>query len=352
MIVCQHDTAVVVLSYNGKQLHHDFFPELIAESKGKYDIVLIDNASTDDTLAYVQAHFPEVKTLHLPVNKGFSNGYYEGLKLIQAKYYILLSADFEISPGWHTPLFKLMESDTSIAACQPKIKYYRDKTKFEYAGAGGGFMDKWGYMFCRGRIFFTIETDTHQYDDTIEVFWASGGCFVVRAALYHELGGLDCDLYAHMEEIDLCWRFINNGHRIAYCGASTVYHIGGSVISYGSPQKIFYNYRNSLVLLTKNLPSGKLLRLLPFRLVLDGIAGIRALAKGNIAETWAIVRAHFSYYTHFLFWVKKRRQHNKKKFDAIKNYQAIYQKSIVIDYFARGKKLFSDLNFPIKKIGD
>jgi GT2 family glycosyltransferase len=207
-------------------------------------------------------------------------------------------------------------------------------------------------MFCRGRIFFTIEEDTHQYDDTIEVFWASGGCFVVRAELYHQLGGLDCDLYAHMEEIDLCWRFINNGHRIAYCGASTVYHIGGSVISYGSPQKIFYNYRNSLVLLTKNLPSGKLLRLLPFRLILDGVAGLRAIAKGNFAETWAIIRAHFSYYAHFLFWVKKRRQHNKQKFDAIKNYDAIYQKSIVIDYFARGKKIFSELNFNTKKIGD
>jgi GT2 family glycosyltransferase len=350
MIVCQHDTAVVVLSYNGKHLHKDFFPELIAESKGKYDIVLVDNASTDDTLQYVQQNFPEVKTLHIAVNKGFSNGYYEGLKLIKAKYYILLSADFEISPNWHAPLFNLMEANPNIAACQPKIKYYRDKTLFEYAGAGGGFMDKWGYMFCRGRIFFTIEEDKKQYEDTIEVFWASGGCFVVRADLYHEVGGLDCDLYAHMEEIDLCWRFINNGFKIAYCGASTVYHIGGSVISYGSPQKIFYNYRNSLVLLTKNLPSLKLIQLLPFRLLLDGVAGFRAILKGDFKETWAIVRAHWSYFTHIMFWVKKRRINNKQKFDAIANCKAVYPKSIIVDYFGRKKKVFTDLNFDVKEI--
>ncbi len=345
MIVCQHDTAVVVLSYNGKDLHRDFFPELIAEGQGKYDVVLVDNASTNDTLAYVQENFPTVKTVHIPVNNGFANGYWAGLQQIKAKYYILLSADFEISPNWFTPLFTLMESDKSIAACQPKIKFFKDKKMFEYAGAGGGFMDKWGYLFCRGRIFFTMEEDQQQYNDTIQTFWASGGCMVVRAEVYHALGGLDNDLYAHMEEVDLCWRMINHGHKIAYCGASTVYHIGGSVISYGSPAKVYYNYRNSLVLLTKNLPLTRWLWLFPLRLVLDGIAGIRALCVGNFGEVGAILKAHFHFYGKIGYWWRKRKTANPQKFDAIKHYPAIYPKSIVWQYFAKGKKLFTQLGW-------
>ena len=205
MIVCKHDTAVVVLSYNGQDLHKLFFPLLVAESEGCYDVVLVDNASTDDTAAYVAKHFPQVAIVSISVNKGFANGYYLGLQQIKAQYYVLLCADFEITPRWFQPLHILMQEHVDIAACQPKIKYYKEKNKFEYAGAGGGFIDKWGYLFCRGRIFFTLEEDKGQYDDTIEVFWASGGCMFVRSHVYHQLGGLDSDLYAHMEEVDLCW---------------------------------------------------------------------------------------------------------------------------------------------------
>jgi GT2 family glycosyltransferase len=351
MILCEQDTAVVVLSYNGKDLHKDFFAELISESTGQYDVVLVDNASTDDTLQYVQANFPTVKTIRLETNKGFANGYYEGLLQIQAKYYILLSADFEVSPKWFQPLFTLMETKPEIGACQPKIKYYRDKKMFEYAGAGGGFVDKWGYLFCRGRIFFSLEEDKNQYDDTIEVFWAGGGCMMVRAELYHRLGGLDRDLYAHMEEVDLCWRIINAGSKIAYCGASTVYHIGGSVISYGSPAKIYYNYRNSLILLTKNLPLARWLWLFPLRLVLDGVAGIRALANRDWKEIQMILKAHFHFYAKFGYWWKKRKQANPTSYDAMKNNNGVYKKSIVIDYFANKKKLFTDLEMKINKIG-
>lgn len=342
MIHCQTDTAVVVLSYNGKALHELFFPELIKESVGRYDVVLIDNASTDDTAHYVASHFPEVKIVTINVNKGFANGYALGLKEIQAKYYVLLSADFEITQNWFAPLHTLMEHDLSIAACQPKIKFYKDKSMFEYAGAGGGFIDKWGYLFCRGRIFFTLEKDNGQYDDTIETFWAGGGCMFVRADLYHNLGGLDADLYAHMEEVDLCWRMKNAGHRIVYCGASTVYHIGGSVISYGSPQKIFYNYRNSLVLLLKNLPFSKLCWLLPFRLLLDGVSGLRALIKGDFKEVKAIIEAHWSFFFTLRKWFAKRQfsqaivnQPNRK---------GIYYKSIIVAYFIEKKKQFSDLD--------
>lgn len=342
MIVCQQDTAVVVLSYNGKELHRLFFPLLLAEAKGRYDVILVDNACTDDTVDFVKANFPEVNIVTIAINRGFSNGYYLGLKEIKAKYYVLLSADFEVTPGWFQPLHQLMETHPLVGACQPKIKYYKDKSKFEYAGAGGGFMDKWGYLFCRGRIFFTLEEDHGQYDNSIETFWASGGCMFVRADLYHQLGGLDKELYAHMEEVDLCWRMKNAGYRIAYCGSSTVYHVGGSVISYGSPQKIFYNYRNSLVLLLKNLPASKLWWLLPFRLVLDGVSGLRAMLNGDWKEVRAILKAHGSFYRHFGHWWSKRKV--SQKLVTSPNLQAIYSGSIIWAYFIAKKKYYTELD--------
>lgn len=341
MIHCQTDTAVVVLSYNGRDLHKLFFPDLLQESKGQYDVILVDNASTDGTGDYVTTNFPEVKLVTIKVNKGFANGYYEGLQQIKAKYYVMLSADFEITPGWFQPLHQLMESNPKVGACQPKIKYYKEKEKFEYAGAGGGFMDKWGYLFCRGRIFFTLEEDCGQYDNTIETFWASGGCMFLRADVYHEVGELDCDLYAHMEEVDLCWRMKNAGYKIAYCGASTVYHIGGSVISYGSPQKIFYNYRNSLILLLKNLPLGKLIWLMPFRLILDGVSGFRAVLKGDFKEVKAIVLAHWSFFLSCGKWLKKRTF--AQKLVSNPNLHGIYRRSIIVDYFIRKKTVYTDL---------
>jgi len=203
-------------------------------------------------------------------------------------------------------------------------------------------MDKWGYLFCRGRIFFTLEEDFGQYDNTIETFWASGGCMFVRADVYHQLGGLDKDLYAHMEEVDLCWRMKNAGYRIAYCGASTVYHIGGSVISYGSPQKIFYNYRNSLVLLLKNLPLSTLCWLFPWRLILDGVSGLRAFVKGDFNEVGAILKAHWSFYTHFPQWYAKRKI--STSLITTPTMRAIYPKSIIWQYFVKKKKTFTDLD--------
>lgn len=348
MIVCRQDTAVVVLSYNGKDLHQLFFPLLLAESAGKYDVVLVDNACTDNTADFVAKHFPEVQIVRLTVNKGFANGYYEGLMQISAKYYVLLSADFEVTNGWFEPLHALMHKHKDLAACQPKIKYYKDKKMFEYAGAGGGFIDKWGYLFCRGRIFFTLEEDKGQYDNSTEVFWAGGGCMFVRADVYHEMGGLDADLYAHMEEVDLCWRMKNAGYRIGYCGSSTVYHIGGSVISYGSPQKIFYNYRNSLVLLLKNLPAGKLLWILPFRMILDGVSGWRCLLKGEFVELKTIVQAHWSFILSFGKWYKKR-QVSKKQIRH-KNEFGMYENSIIVDYFLKKKTKYSDLGFAEKEL--
>ncbi len=343
MIVCQQDTAVVILSYNGTKWHELFLPLIVSEAHTGYDVVLADNASTDSTLQYVQENFPTVKTLRIEENHGFANGYYEALRQIQAKYYILLSADFEVTQGWFPPLHRAMERDAMLAACQPKIRYYRERDKFEYAGAGGGFMDKYGYLFCRGRIFFDIEKDLGQYDDSIEVFWASGGCFMVRADLYHKAGGLDADLYAHMEEVDLCWRLKNSGYKIGYVGASTVYHVGGSVISYGSTQKLYYNFRNNLILLIKNEKGHKMVWLFPLRLVLDGVAGLRLLLTGNFKQTATIVKAHFHCYREMGKWLARRKAN--KAMITTRNEEGIYRRSIVWDYFLLRKKVFSKLGW-------
>jgi hypothetical protein len=296
----------------------------------------------------LQEQYPSVKTLHIDINRGFANGYSEALKQIQAKYYILLSSDFEVTEGWFPPLRKAMDKYPGMAACQPKIRYWRERELFEYAGAGGGFMDKYGYLFCRGRIFFDIEKDTHQYDNDIEVFWASGGCLMVDAELYHKVGGLDPEFYAHMEEVDLCWRLKNAGYKIGYIGGSTVFHVGGSVISYGSPQKLYYNFRNNLILLLKNERSRKLIWLFPFRLMLDGVAGIRLLFSGKPKETATIIKAHFHFYGSIGKWLKGRRQN--RQFISKRNTAGIYPHSIVWNYFISGKKLFPQLNWKPKDL--
>lgn len=348
MIVSAHDTAVVVLSYNGKSWHEKFLPGIVAEAEGQYDVVLADNASTDDTLQYVRENFPSVKTLTIARNRGFSNGYCEALKRIEAKYYILLSSDFEVTPGWFAPLEEAMQRYPGLAACQPKIRYWRDREMFEYAGAAGGFIDRWGYLFCRGRLFADLEKDKGQYDDDIEVFWASGGCLMVRADLYHKVGGLDDDLYAHMEEVDLCWRLKNAGYRIGAIGGSTVFHVGGSVISYGSPQKLYYNFRNNLVLLLKNERAGKLLWFLPLRLLLDGVAAFHYLLKGQFKSFATIAKAHFHFYGSLGMWLRKRR--DAKKHRTHRNRCGIYPGSIVWQYFALRRRKFPQLKWEAKRL--
>lgn len=348
MIACTKDTAVVILSYNGKKWHELFLPLIVAEAYTGYEVIVVDNASTDDTLSYVQENFPSVKTLQIAINRGFANGYYEALKQIRAKYYVLLSADFEVTQGWFPPLINAMQRYTGLAACQPKVRYWREREYFEYAGAGGGFMDKWGYLFCRGRIFNDLEKDEGQYNDDIEVFWASGGCFMVKADLYHKMGGLDPDLYAHMEEVDLCWRLKNAGYKIGYIGQSTVYHVGGSVISYGSPQKLYYNFRNSLILLLKNEKATRLLWLFPLRLVLDGIAGLQMMAGGKFKEMATIVKAHFHFYGSLGKWLGRRKA--AQKLVTHRDKSGIYPRSIIWQYFALRKKQFSKLKWEPKRL--
>ncbi len=347
-VICAQETAVVILSYNGRKWHELFLPLIVAEAASGYDVVIIDNASTDDTLQWVNQNYPTVKTLQIGVNKGFANGYAEGLREIQAKYYILLSADFEVTEDWFPPLLGAMQQTPGLAACQPKIRYWKEREKFEYAGAGGAFKDNLGYLFCRGRIFNDLETDNGQYNDNIEVFWASGGCLMVRADLYHSLGGLDADLYAHMEEVDLCWRMKNAGYRIGYIGGSTVFHVGGSVISYGSPQKLYYNYRNSLILLLKNERAGRLFWLIPIRLILDGISALQLLAGGNFRGVATIFKAHMHFYGSFGKWLRHRR--SAQQFTAQRNEEGIYPHSIIWQYFALGKKTFPKLKWAPKRL--
>lgn len=343
MIVTKKDTAVVILSYNSTKWLDMFLPKIIEQAESGYEVVVVDHASTDGTLDFLARRFPEVHALRLEENHGFAWGYAQGLERIKAKYYVLLSADFEVTDQWFPPLHKAMEGNLHMAACQPKVRYFKDRNYFEYAGAAGGYMDAWGYLFCRGRMFDKLERDEGQYDDAREVFWASGGCFVVRSEAYHAIGGLDPDLVSHMEEVDLCWRLKNAGHAIGYVPESVVFHVGGSVITYGSPQKTFYNFRNNLLLLLKNEAGGKLFWLLPFRLTLDGIAGLQFLAQGKPANTMAIIRAHFSFYACSGKWWKKRKA-AKALWTDRKNKNGLYKKSVLVQFFFKGRKKFSDLS--------
>lgn len=335
------DTAVVILSYNGRQLHKQYLPLIVSESIGRYDVILIDNASTDGTGQYVRENFPDIHLISLPENLGFTGGYMAGIQQIDSKYIVLLSADFEVTPSWFEPLHSLMENDTNIAACQPKVRYIKEREKFEYAGAAGGFIDTLGYPFCRGRIFFTLEEDQGQYDSTMECFWASGGCFFTRTALFKEFGGFDLNFFAHMEEIDLCWRYKNAGYKIMACGDSTVFHLGGSVISYGSPQKIYRNYRNGLIMMMKNMTRTELIFKLPLRIALDIIAAYKALFTGNAKEFGAIAKAHLHVFIGFGKWLNSRS--DASKHIKHRNTKGIYKRSIVWDYFAFGCKTFDRL---------
>lgn len=343
MIVCESLTAVVILSYNSVDWHKLFLPKIVEQCASGYDVVVVDHASPDNTAEFIQANFPTVKLISLKQNLGFAGGYAAALEQIQAKYFILLSSDFEVTDNWYPPMVAAMEGNPKLGALQPKVRYWKDRKLFEYAGAAGGFMDKWGYMFCRGRIFDALEEDKGQYDSNIKVFWASGGCLMVRSEAYFEVGGLDTALFAHMEEIDLCWRLQNYGYIIAAIGGATVFHVGGSVISYGSPQKTFYNYRNNLAILVKNERASKLLWLLPWRLVLDGVSCLPFLKEGKFKNIWAVLRAHFSFYATFFYWKKQRTAARKHAANA--DVKGIYQNSIILNYFLQKKSKFSQLDF-------
>ena len=335
--------AVVILNWNGTKLLQQFLPSVIEFSQvDSAEIIVADNGSTDDSISMLKNDFAEVKILDLQQNFGFARGYNEALKQIEADYFVILNSDVEVSSGWLEAPIQLMEMDHSIAAVQPKILSYHQKTHFEYAGAAGGFIDKFGYPFCRGRIFNEVEADLGQYNDSTEIFWATGACMFVRARLFHEVGGFDANFWAHMEEIDLCWRLKNRGYRIVYTAESTVCHVGGGTLSYDNPQKLFLNFRNNLWLLYKNLPSNQLLYILILRMLLDGVAAFKLLAEFNFNGFLSILKAHTSFYLSLPSLRRKRRLAGQ--FGRIQQLSGKLPKSIVFQFYIRKKKRFSEIS--------
>ena len=305
-------TAVVVLNWNGKAWLEKFLPNLVNHSQVA-TVFVADNASTDDSVDYVKINFPTVKIIVNASNGGYAKGYNDVLKQIDAEYFVLINSDIEVTAGWLSPIISLMDSDKQIASCQPKILNYNSKTKFEYAGASGGFIDNLGYPFCRGRIFDDLEQDKGQYNDAVEVFWATGACLFVRSTHFWELGGLDEDFFAHQEEIDLCWRLKNKGYKIMVQPKSVVYHVGGGTLNTGSPFKTHLNFRNNLFMLFKNLPISYLFTTIPMRLVLDGVAALTFLNKEKgLEHVLAIAKAHFSFYFAIPNLIAKRQKISQK----------------------------------------
>lgn len=326
--------AVVILNWNGRGLLQKFLPSVLNFSASA-DIYLADNNSTDDSVSWVQQNFSQVKIIQLPENKGFAGGYNEALQQIHADVYCLLNSDVEVTENWLFPIQEIFSENEKVVVVQPKIRSLVQKDFFEYAGAAGGFLDKIGYPFCRGRIFDFLEKDCGQYNQQTPIFWASGACFFIRSEVFHKLSGFDEDFFAHQEEIDLCWRVHQQGKEVVYSPQSIVYHWGGATLPVENPLKIYLNFRNGLFLLLKNLPKNQLFPIIFSRLILDGLAGIYFLLKGKIRFTIAIIKAHFSFYKNFKKFYKKRTQ------TSFENYYQI--KSVIFEHFIRKKKTFSEM---------
>lgn len=332
------DTAVVILNWNGLPMLQAYLPTLVARTQdpGAF-IVVADNGSTDGSLDWLQANWPDIRTLRFDKNYGFTGGYNRALREIDADYYVLLNSDVEVSEGWLAPLVGFLEEHPEVGICQPKILSMADRGRFEYAGAAGGFIDRYGYPFCRGRILSHLESDTGQYDEAAECFWATGACMVVRSALYHHLGGLDELFFAHMEEIDFCWRAKLLGYQVWCVPASTVWHVGGGTLPNNSPKKLYFNYRNNLLMLYKNLPERVRWSRIFIRMCLDGASAAIYLLSGKWPFFKAVWRAHRDYR-------RMRRDEDPSPFEEERNNIGLYDGSIVLKFFLSGRKLrWSDI---------
>lgn len=326
--------AIVILNWNGKDLLEQFLPSVSAHSANA-TIYVADNASTDTSVLFIKQNFPNIKIIQNSENGGYAKGYNDALKYVEEDIYCLLNSDVEVTENWLAPILDVFKNNPETAIIQPKIRDYKNKESFEYAGAAGGFIDKYGYPYCRGRIFNTIEKDLGQYNDTTNIFWASGACFFVRKAVFESLNGFDESFFAHMEEIDFCWRAFNLGFQTTYIGTSTVYHVGGATLQNTDPKKTYLNFRNSLFALIKNA-GGNTFLIVATRMILDGLAGLKFLFELNPLHTLAIIKAHASFYAHLPQLLKQR-----KKLNQGKDY---YQKtSIVYAYFVNKHKTFNSL---------
>ena len=332
------NTAVVILNWNGIKWIQKFLPTII-EKSNEANIYIADNASSDESVDFVNNNYPSVKIIQNSSNEGYAKGYNDALKKLDENYYILINSDIEVTDNWINPIINLMEQDTSIAACQPKILDYTNRDNFEYAGASGGYIDNLGYPYCRGRIFSDLEKDVNQYDDIKEVFWASGACLFIRAESFKDINGFDNDFFAHQEEIDLCWRLKNNGFKVMVNPKSTVFHVGGGTLKSASPFKTYLNFRNNLFMLFKNLPFLKLLVTLLLRLPLDGIASLTFIKKENgILHVLSVLRAHLVFYVSIpILFIKRVRINQKDNLVGKSNFSILYK------YYIMGIKKFSEL---------
>lgn len=312
----------------------------MATSYDNFEVIVADNASTDDSVAFLTSHYPGVRIIRLDKNHGFAIGYNLALKQVDAPYYVLLNSDVEVTPGWVAPIVSMMEADKKIAAAQPKILMEKNRNVFEYAGAAGGWLDHLGYPFARGRVFDVCETDAGQYDDESDIFWASGAALFVRSQVYHECGGLDEYFFAHQEEIDLCWRMQLAGHRIRVCPKSVVYHVGGGTLPKGNERKVYLNFRNNLIMMSKNLPLRQSLWKIPYRLLLDAVSAWKSLFAGEGIYFIAILEAHLS----VLKWMAVSRSNSIFPVSRRGKLRGMYMRSIVWQHFIKGRTKFSELS--------
>ncbi len=339
-------TVIVILNWNGSGMLRQFLPFVIRYSSSEDTLVYVaDNGSTDDSLPVLESRFPEVNRIVLDRNYGFADGYNLALKQIDAEYYVLLNSDVEVTEGWLSPLINYLDMHPDVAACQPKIRSWRNKDYFEYAGACGGFIDRFGYPFCRGRVMGVVEKDNNQYQDIIPVFWASGASLVIRSAEYHKVGGLDGRFFAHMEEIDLCWRLINSGKKIVCLPQSTVYHVGAATLKKENPQKTFLNFRNNLVMLYKNLPENEITYTMGVRRILDYMAATFFFIKGQFPNARAVFRARKAFNSMQMELREDRNDRQQRK--SLDDIPGLMKKSILAQYYLRGKKYFSRLKSDI-----
>ena len=330
--------AVLILNWNGVKLLETYLPTIVKYNSSEAEIIIVDNASQDNSILFLKNTYPNLKRIEFKENFGFAKGYNKAINLITHKYVVLLNSDVRVTENWLQAPIEFLNSNKDYAACQPKILDDKIPIKFEYAGASGGYIDNLGYPFCRGRIFKSLEDDNGQHDEIKNIFWASGAALITRREVYLKLGGLDESFFAHQEEIDLCWRILNEGYKIACIPQSVVYHLGGASLDKSKPKKTFLNFRNNLVMLLKNLPFYAL-PIIFIRLVLDGLAGIRFITEGKIIHSFAIFKAHISFYIKIPSTIMKRR-----KTTTITS-KIKYKGSILIDYYIKGNKRFNDLNW-------
>lgn len=349
--------AVVILNWNGVKYLKQFLPSVLASTWPGLEIVIGDNASTDDSIAFIKENYPAIRIIQNDKNYGFTGGYNRVLSQVDADYYILLNSDVEVTPGWIEPVISLMESDDLTAAAAPKLLSFAQKVQFEHAGAAGGFIDSFGYPFCRGRMFYEVEHDLGQYEQSGEVFWASGASLFIKKKYWDEAGGFDEHFFAHMEEIDLCWRLKNMGYKVMYCAQSTIYHVGGGTLNAENPFKTYLNFRNNLLLLKKNLPFWRALFVISIRFCMDLLAIFRFLAEGKRKDAWAVSRAHQNFVLGIFgihvsgYGVKdlsngenklSPKTHRSKR--TVHNLKGMYKGSIVWAFFVKKKTRFTDLD--------